>query len=111
MRDNFRDSGFRAPPVSEGEEIDVTIEAVGEKGDGIAKKSGFVIFVPNTKSGDRVKVKITKVLKKVSFAEVVGAAAPAPEADVAEVSSDEANDEQPLEAPAEEDKEKYTDNF
>ena len=59
-------------PVKAGEEINVKIEAVGEKGDGIAKVKGFVIFVPNTKQGDDVKVKITKVLKKVAFAEVVG---------------------------------------
>jgi len=62
------------PPVKEGEEIDVTIEAVGEKGDGIAKQKGFVLFVPNTKAGERVKIKITRVLAKVGFAQVVGPA-------------------------------------
>ena len=35
-------------PVREGEELDVKIEAVGEKGDGIAKVKGFVLFVPNS---------------------------------------------------------------
>jgi predicted RNA-binding protein with TRAM domain len=59
-------------PVQVGEELDVKIEAVGEKGDGIAKKDGFVLFVPNVKQGDQVKIKITKVLRKVGFAEVVG---------------------------------------
>ena len=58
-----------APPVREGEEIDVTIEAVGEKGDGIAKKDGFVLFIPGTKAGDEVRIKITRVLAKVGFAE------------------------------------------
>jgi predicted RNA-binding protein with TRAM domain len=62
------------PPVREGEEIDVTIEAVGEKGDGIAKQKGFVLFVPNTKAGERVKIKITRVLSKVGFAQVIGPA-------------------------------------
>lgn len=62
------------PPVREGEEIDVTIEAVGEKGDGIAKQKGFVLFVPGTKAGERVKVRITRVLAKVGFAQVIGAA-------------------------------------
>ncbi len=60
-------------PVNVGQEIDVKIEAVGEKGDGIAKIKGFVIFVPNVKAGDEVKIKITKVLRKVGFGEVVGA--------------------------------------
>jgi predicted RNA-binding protein with TRAM domain len=61
-------------PVKVGEEIDVKIEAVGEKGDGIAKKKGFVLFVPNTKEGDEVRIRITKVLSKVGFAESIGAA-------------------------------------
>ncbi|MBU0536029.1 MAG: TRAM domain-containing protein, partial [Nanoarchaeota archaeon] len=69
--------GFDRPernfvPVKVGDELDVKIEAVGEKGDGIAKKDGFVLFVPNTKEGEQVKVKVTKVLRKVGFAEVVG---------------------------------------
>ncbi len=50
----------------------VKIEAVGEKGDGIAKKDGFVLFVPSTKQGDEVKIRVTRVLQKVGFAEVVG---------------------------------------
>ena len=59
-------------PVKVGDELDVKIEAVGEKGDGIAKKDGFVLFVPGAKQGDEVKIKITRVLQKVGFAEVVG---------------------------------------
>ena len=63
--------GGNFAPVKVGEELDVKIEAVGEKGDGIAKIKGFVLFVPNTKQGDEVKIRITKVLRKVGFAEVV----------------------------------------
>lgn len=59
-------------PVKVGDELDVKIEAVGEKGDGIAKKNGFVLFVPNTKEGQEVRIRVTKVLRKVGFAEVVG---------------------------------------
>lgn len=59
-------------PVREGEEIDVLIESVGEKGDGIAKIKGFVIFVPNTKANEAVRIKVKKVLNKVGFGEVVG---------------------------------------
>ena len=71
-----RDGGYGGQrsfaPVQEGEELDVRIEAVGEKGDGIAKKKGFVLFVPNTKEGQEVRVRVTKVLRKVGFAEVIG---------------------------------------
>ena len=61
-------------PVRVGEELDVRIEAVGEKGDGIARKKGFVLFIPNTKEGDEVRIRVTKVLRKVGFAEVIGEA-------------------------------------
>lgn len=126
MNRNFGNSGNRdrfgsrpprnndfgnAPPVNVGEELDVRIEAVGEKGDGVAKKNGFVIFVPGVKEGQNVKVKVTRVLRKVGFAEVVGeASAPVKEAQK-EVAQEEEyspeNDsdnfgEEESEAPAEE---------
>lgn len=67
------DRGFRNfSPVKVGEELEVKIEAVGEKGDGIAKKDGFVLFVPGAKEGDTVRIRVTKVLRKVGFAEIVG---------------------------------------
>jgi len=59
-------------PVDIGEEMDVTIEAVGEKGDGVAKVKGFVLFIPGVKQGERCRVRITKVLQKVGFAERIG---------------------------------------
>jgi len=66
----FRQS--RGPvPVKEGDELDVTIEAVGRRGDGIAKVENFVVFVPGTKAGDRVKVKITSVGGSFATASVV----------------------------------------
>jgi len=67
-------------PVKVGDEMDVKIEAVGEKGDGLAKKDGFVLFVPNTKENQEVRVKVTRVLRSVGFAEVVGeSSGPIPE--------------------------------
>ena len=57
-------------PVKVGETYEVEINAVGEKGDGIARVKGFVLFVPNVKKGDFVKIRVTKVLPKVGFAEV-----------------------------------------
>jgi predicted RNA-binding protein with TRAM domain len=63
--------GERSAQVNVGDELNVIIDAVGEKGDGLAKKDGFVLFVPNTKKGDNVKIRVTRVLKKVGFAEVV----------------------------------------
>jgi predicted RNA-binding protein with TRAM domain len=81
------------PPVSVDEELDVTVEAVGAKGDGIVKKDGFVIFVPGVNEGDRVRIKITKVLSKVGFAEVVGEASSAPAEESEETSASDLPDE------------------
>ncbi len=58
-------------PVKEGEEHKVYINAVGAKGDGIAKVKGFVLFVSGVKKGDFVNIKITKVLKNSGFATLV----------------------------------------
>lgn len=83
-RGNFRGNdrgGDSIAPVKVDELVDLKIEAVGEKGDGIAKKNGFVIFVPNGKEGQTVKVKITRVLKKMAFSEIVGAATSNPSDD------------------------------
>ena len=71
-RRNDRDFRPKFAPVKVGDELDVSIDAVGEKGDGIAKKEGFVLFVPNAKKGDQVKIRVTRVLRNVGFAEVVG---------------------------------------
>jgi predicted RNA-binding protein with TRAM domain len=62
--------GFSSP-LNIGETYDVTIEDVGREGDGIARVEGFVVFVPNTKKGDSVKIRVTKVSRRVAFAEVV----------------------------------------
>ena len=61
----------QSAPVKEGDTYEVSINAVGGKGDGIAKVKGFVLFVPNTKKGDYVKVLVKKVLKNAGFADVL----------------------------------------
>lgn len=64
--------GFKgSKPVEEGKEYTVTITDVGSQGDGVAKVDGFIIFVPETKVGQTVKVKVVRVMKKSAFAQVV----------------------------------------
>ncbi|MGC8495750.1 MAG: TRAM domain-containing protein [Candidatus Micrarchaeia archaeon] len=67
MKPNY----FMPKPVKVGDELEVTIEAVATKGDGIAKKDGFVIFVPKAKNGDKLKVRITDVKARFAVAEIV----------------------------------------
>ena len=81
-------------PVNVGEELDVKIEAVGEKGDGIARHKGFVLFVPGAKEGDEIRIRVTKVFRKVGFAEILGSAE-------GSVSTEEPAAEEAEEAPAE----------
>ncbi|MBI4394273.1 MAG: TRAM domain-containing protein [Euryarchaeota archaeon] len=69
-------SAPRPPPVKEGNLYELKIEDVGKEGDGIARINGFVIFVPNTKVGEAVQVRVTRVLRKLAFAEVVKAGGP-----------------------------------
>ncbi len=65
--------GDMPKPVKPGDELEVTIEAVAAKGDGIAKKDGFVIFVPNTKEGDKIRIKVTEVKSRCAVAQRVEA--------------------------------------
>ena len=103
-------------PVKVGDEIDVKIEAVGEKGDGVAKVKGFVLFVPDTQAGQEVKVRVTRVLKKVGFAEVVGSSTGSTEqateesAEATEGTSEESTEEESSEnAEPSEDSEEFGD--
>ncbi len=58
-------------PVEEGQEAEVTVESVGRHGDGIARINNFVVFVPGTNTGDKVKVRITAVRNSFATGEVV----------------------------------------
>jgi predicted RNA-binding protein with TRAM domain len=66
-------SGFRPAmaPVEEGKVYEAKIEDIGREGDGLARIQNFVVFVPGTKVGDQVKVRITRVHRRMAFGEVV----------------------------------------
>jgi predicted RNA-binding protein with TRAM domain len=66
----FREE-VRSIPVEEGGVYDVTIQDIARQGDGIARIEGFVIFVPGTKVGDEIRIKVERVLPKFAFASVV----------------------------------------
>lgn len=64
---------FPGPPVSEGETRKVTIDTLGDQGDGIAKvERGFIVIVPETQPGDQATVEIMDVRENVAFAETIG---------------------------------------
>ena len=58
-------------PVSEGQEMEVVIDDIGSRGDGIVRIQGFLIFVSQAKMGERLKVKIVRVGTKFAIAEKI----------------------------------------
>lgn len=58
-------------PVKENQEIEVVIDDIGSRGDGIAKIQDFLIFVPHSKIGERVKVRILSIGGKFAVAEKI----------------------------------------
>ena len=66
-------SGYRGPPkpVEVGKEYDVEIKEISRRGEGIARIEGLVVFVPNTKNGDKVKIRVTRISSRFAEAEVI----------------------------------------
>lgn len=60
------------PPVEPGEMRYVEIEDIGKQGDGIARvERGYVIIVPETEVGERVKIEVTEVKSNFAVAEAI----------------------------------------
>jgi predicted RNA-binding protein with TRAM domain len=58
-------------PVEEGKEYEVEIEDLSRRGDGLAKIEGFIVFIPGTKPGDRVNIRVTQVRDRFAVAEKI----------------------------------------
>jgi len=61
---------MRDAPVEEGKQYEVDITERSRRGDGLARVEGFVVFVPNTKPGDHVKIQVTQVRDRFAVAEI-----------------------------------------
>ena len=57
--------------IEEGGTYELRVDAVGSKGDGIAKIDKYTVFVPGAAKGDVVKVKIKKISGNLAFSERV----------------------------------------
>jgi predicted RNA-binding protein with TRAM domain len=58
-------------PVELNNEYEADIQEISQRGDGIAKIEGFVVFIPNTKRGEHVKFKVTRVGNRFAMGELV----------------------------------------
>jgi predicted RNA-binding protein with TRAM domain len=68
----FPRSYFEPKPVKQGDELDVEISEVSRKGDGVARIEGYVIFVPNTKQGEKKRIKVSQIRPNYAMGEVIG---------------------------------------
>jgi len=56
------------PTIAEGQEYEVIIQGISKRGDGIAKIGDFIIFVPRSEVGSRLKIKIIRVDRYARYA-------------------------------------------
>ena len=66
-----RSSGSFHKPVEVGKESNVSISDTSKRGEGIARVEGFVVFVPGTKQGQNVRIKVTQVSDRFASGQVV----------------------------------------
>ncbi|MCW4011047.1 MAG: TRAM domain-containing protein [Candidatus Bathyarchaeota archaeon] len=72
-----QEGGFLGPrrfppkPVKVGEEYEVDITETSQRGEGIARIEGLVVFVAQAKVGDHVRLRITRISRKFAEAELV----------------------------------------
>jgi translation initiation factor 2 subunit 2 len=63
----------RTEPVSEnleeGAEVDLEIQSLSRRGDGVVKMGRYIIYVANAKPGQKVRVKITRISGSIAFTE------------------------------------------
>jgi predicted RNA-binding protein with TRAM domain len=70
--DSSQQPDLDQPPVSTGETRVVEITELGDQGDGLTRvERGFVVIIPETEVGERVRIRIETVHETVAFGEVV----------------------------------------
>ncbi|WP_059104509.1 23S rRNA (uracil(1939)-C(5))-methyltransferase RlmD [Shouchella shacheensis] len=58
-------------PVQKNETVTVTIEDLSHDGSGVAKVSGYALFIPKTIPGEKATVKVVKTKKGYGFARLI----------------------------------------
>jgi translation initiation factor 2 subunit 2 len=55
--------------LEEGQIVDVEIQSISKRGDGVVKMGKYTMYVANARPGDKVKVKITRIAGSIVFTE------------------------------------------
>jgi 23S rRNA (uracil1939-C5)-methyltransferase len=66
-------------PLQVGEQYTVTVETLASGGDGVARASGFTVFIPYAAPGDVVEVEVVRVAKHYARARIVRLITPGPD--------------------------------
>lgn len=59
------------PTLEEGKIYEFTVEDIGGRGDGVARRDGFTVFIPGTAKGSVVRAYVEKTTGHIAFAKVV----------------------------------------
>lgn len=70
---------FVAHPFAYHQEIELVIDALSNQGDGVGRVDGWVVFVPFTLPGERVRARIYRNDKNCSHADLVEVLTPSPD--------------------------------
>jgi translation initiation factor 2 subunit 2 len=57
--------------LAEGQEIDVEVQSVSKRGDGVVRMGRYIMYVPRGKPGQKVKIRITRISGSIVFTEQV----------------------------------------
>ena len=71
-------AGRARPPLNKGEEIALTIDRLAYGGRGVGRLDGFVVFVPNTAPGDRVRARPWRIKSGYAEADLAAVDVPSP---------------------------------
>ncbi len=72
MEENVKEFRFTPKPVKLGDVTSLSVENITEKGDGVAKIDGYVIFIKGANAEDvnkTIKFKILEIHRKFAVAE------------------------------------------
>lgn len=65
-----------APPVQQGEEVDLEVLRLGFRGEGVARHEGFTVFVPGALPGELIRARIGRVRARYADAELLSIVEP-----------------------------------
>jgi len=65
----------RSEPVGsdlqEGQELDVEVQSVSKRGDGVVRMGRYIMYIPRGKPGQKVKIRITRISGSIVFTEQI----------------------------------------